>query len=67
MQLNVKLRSQQTQKDILPQKAGKVTVHGSNVNVSHTINQDEFSEFTNHINSVSFESPLHGSRNTNMQ
>lgn len=33
-------------------KAGKVTVQGSNANVSHTINQDEQREFTNHINQV---------------
>jgi plastin-1 len=36
----------------LATKAGKVTVQGSNANVSHTINEDERSEFTNHINSV---------------
>ncbi|KAH8083317.1 fimbrin [Cristinia sonorae] len=62
VELNVKLRSQQTQASILPAKAGKVTVHGSNVNVSHTINADEFSEFTNHINSVLAEDPDVGSR-----
>jgi plastin-1 len=33
-------------------KAGKVTVQGSNSNVSHTINEDERTEFTNHINTV---------------
>jgi plastin-1 len=37
---------------ILPTKAGKVTVQGSNANVSHTINEDERSEFTIHINGV---------------
>ncbi|TCD62721.1 hypothetical protein EIP91_006519 [Steccherinum ochraceum] len=62
VELNVKLRSQQTQASILPSKAGKVTVHGSNASVSHTINQDEFSEFTNHINSVLAEDPDVGSR-----
>lgn len=50
-QLNVKLRAQA--KDVLPSRAGKVTVQGSNANVSHTINEDERAEFTNHINSVS--------------
>ncbi|KAF7319720.1 hypothetical protein MKEN_00753800 [Mycena kentingensis (nom. inval.)] len=29
-------------------EAGKVTVQGSNANVSHTINEDEPTEFTNH-------------------
>ncbi|THH28919.1 hypothetical protein EUX98_g5265 [Antrodiella citrinella] len=62
VELNAKLRSSQTQASILPNKAGKVTVHGSNVNVSHTINQDEFSEFTNHINSVLADDPDVGSR-----
>ncbi|KAI6010141.1 calponin homology domain-containing protein [Pisolithus marmoratus] len=33
-------------------EAGKVTVKGSNANVSHTINEDERTEFTNHINGV---------------
>jgi plastin-1 len=49
-QLNVKLRSQTSS---LTTKAGKVTVQGSNANVSHTINEDERREFTNHINGVS--------------
>lgn len=30
----------------------KITVQGSNANVSHTINEDERTEFTRHINSV---------------
>ena len=34
-------------------RAGKVTVQGSNANVSHTINEDERREFTNHIIGVS--------------
>jgi hypothetical protein len=51
-QLNVKLRTQQ--KSAIRTKAGKVTVQGSNANVSHTINEDERSEFTNHINLVGF-------------
>ena len=50
MQLNYKLR---TQASVLPTRAGKVTVKGSNANVSHTINEDERSEFTVHINGVS--------------
>jgi plastin-1 len=37
----------------MQQKAGKVTVKGSNANVSHTLNEDERIEFTNHINTVS--------------
>ncbi|KAE9398048.1 Ca2+-binding actin-bundling protein [Gymnopus androsaceus JB14] len=49
VELNVKLR---TEKGALSTKAGKVTVKGSNANVSHTINEDERSEFTNHINLV---------------
>ncbi|TFY77556.1 hypothetical protein EWM64_g6456 [Hericium alpestre] len=48
-QLNVKLRSKTSS---ISTKAGKVTVQGSNANVSHTINEDERREFTNHINSV---------------
>ena len=51
LKLNVKLRSQA--RTALPTRAGKVTVQGSNANVSHTINEDERSEFTNHINGVS--------------
>ena len=50
MQLNVKLRSQS--RPSLPTKAGKVTVQGSNANVSHTINEDERTLFTEHINTV---------------
>ena len=42
---------------LLPSRAGKVTVHGSNANVSHTINEDERAEFTNHINSASATKP----------
>ncbi|KAJ7048530.1 calponin homology domain-containing protein [Mycena amicta] len=48
VELNVKMRSGRA----LVTKAGKVTVQGSNANVSHTINEDERTEFTNHINSV---------------
>ncbi|KAI0937603.1 hypothetical protein AcW1_001557 [Taiwanofungus camphoratus] len=51
VELNVKLRSQ-APTSVLPSKKGKVTVQGSNANVSHTINEDERAEFTNHINSV---------------
>jgi uncharacterized protein YxeA len=32
---------------------GKVSVKGSNASVQHTINEDERTEFTRHINSVS--------------
>jgi plastin-1 len=53
-QLNVKLRSQAPS---LTTKAGKVTVRGSNANVSHTINEDERREFTNHINGVRMNFP----------
>ena len=49
-QLNVKLKEQAA--PILPTKAGKVIVKGSNANASHTINEDERSEFTSHINGV---------------
>ena len=52
IQLNVKLRSQ-AKESLLPSRAGKVTMQGSNANVSHTINEEEKAEFTNHINSVS--------------
>ncbi|RXW16471.1 hypothetical protein EST38_g9383 [Candolleomyces aberdarensis] len=51
VELNVKLRSQGASESI-SKKAGKVTVKGSNANVSHTINEDERAEFTNHINLV---------------
>jgi plastin-1 len=49
-QLNVKLKTQL--KSAITTKAGKMTVQGSNANVSHTINEDERREFTNHINLV---------------
>ncbi|KAJ3478794.1 hypothetical protein NLI96_g9510 [Meripilus lineatus] len=61
VELNVKLRTQSSA-SVLPTKAGKVTVRGANVNISHTINQDEFSEFTNHINAVLEGDPDVGSR-----
>ncbi|CDO75625.1 hypothetical protein BN946_scf184840.g8 [Trametes cinnabarina] len=47
---------------LLPSKKGKVTVHGSNANVSHTINEDERAEFTNHINAVLENDPDVGHR-----
>ncbi|KAK7031297.1 fimbrin [Paramarasmius palmivorus] len=50
VELNVKLRTKA--KSGISTKAGKVTVQGSNANVSHTINEDERREFTNHINTV---------------
>ncbi|OCH89624.1 fimbrin [Obba rivulosa] len=61
VELNVKLRTQAPQ-SVLPNKAGKVTVQGSNANVSHTLNEDERAEFTNHINSVLENDPDVGSR-----
>ncbi|KAG6877902.1 hypothetical protein C0992_009095 [Termitomyces sp. T32_za158] len=51
VELNVKLKSQAASSS-LTTKAGKVTVKGSNANVSHTINEDERTEFTSHINLV---------------
>ncbi|ELU45156.1 Ca2+-binding actin-bundling protein [Rhizoctonia solani AG-1 IA] len=51
VELVTKLRTTRAA-SILPTKAGKVTVQGSNANVSHTINEDERSEFTIHINGV---------------
>ncbi|KAI6132322.1 calponin homology domain-containing protein [Pisolithus croceorrhizus] len=51
VELNAKLRTQ-SKVSVLPTRAGKVTVQGSNANVSHTINEDERTEFTNHINGV---------------
>ncbi|KAF5349265.1 hypothetical protein D9756_009381 [Leucocoprinus leucothites] len=50
VELNVKLRTEA--QGALQTKAGKVRVQGSNANVSHTINEDERREFTNHINGV---------------
>lgn len=37
----------------VPQSGGKVLVKGSNTNITHSINEDERTEFTRHINSVS--------------
>jgi plastin-1 len=51
VELNAKLRSER-KTTVLATKAGKVTVQGTNANISHTINEDERSEFTNHINSA---------------
>ncbi|KAI0764793.1 fimbrin [Fomes fomentarius] len=61
VELNVKLHSQ-TKEALLPSRAGKVTVQGSNANVSHTMNEDERSEFTNHINAVLENDPDIGHR-----
>lgn len=61
VELNVKLRTQ-SKVSVLPTRAGKVTVQGSNANVSHTINEDERTEFTNHINGVIENDPDIGSR-----
>ncbi|KAF8962276.1 Ca2+-binding actin-bundling protein [Flammula alnicola] len=60
VELNVKLRTHQ--KSAITTKAGKVTVQGSNSNVSHTINEDERAEFTNHINLVIENDPDIGDR-----
>ncbi|KAH7917406.1 hypothetical protein BV22DRAFT_1052452, partial [Leucogyrophana mollusca] len=46
----------------LSTKAGKVMVQRSNANVSHTIDEDERTEFTNHINGVLENDPDIGSR-----
>jgi len=51
VELNVKMRTS-SQSVGLATRAGKVTVQGSNANVSHTLNEDERTEFTNHINGV---------------
>ena len=40
----------------------KITVHGSSANVSHTINEDERTEFTRHMNNVLAGDPDIGSR-----
>ncbi|CRK37038.1 hypothetical protein BN1708_007293 [Verticillium longisporum] len=42
--------------------AGKIHVQGSNANVTHTINEDERTEFTRHINAVLAGDPDLGSR-----
>ncbi|KAK7437511.1 fimbrin [Stygiomarasmius scandens] len=60
VELNVKLKTKA--KNAISTKAGKVTVQGSNANVSHTINEDERSEFTNHINLVIENDPDIGHR-----
>ncbi|KAF8325818.1 calponin homology domain-containing protein [Cantharellus anzutake] len=49
--LITKLKSQALQ-SILPTKAGKVTVKGTTEASSHTINQEERTQFTAHINGV---------------
>jgi plastin-1 len=40
------------QSSLTKKAGGKVTMQGSNANVSHTLNEDERREFTNHINGV---------------
>ncbi|KAJ9129652.1 Fimbrin [Coniochaeta hoffmannii] len=42
--------------------SGKITVQGSNANVTHTINEDERTEFTRHINAVLAGDPDIGNR-----
>jgi len=61
VELNAKLRDER-HNTVLATKAGKVTVQGSNANVSHTINEDERTEFTNHINMALEADPDIGSR-----
>jgi plastin-1 len=58
-QLHAKLKDNSS---TLTTKKGKVTVKGSNANVSHTINEDERREFTSHINGVLEGDPDVGSR-----
>lgn len=53
IQLVAKLRTQATS-SVLVTKGGKVTVQGTTTSTSHTINQEERSQFTAHINGVSF-------------
>lgn len=56
--LPTQLHTGQGQKShALSTQAGKVTVRGSTANVSHTINEDERTEFTNHINLVRAHPP----------
>jgi hypothetical protein len=43
------VRLLRTGKDALTTKAGKVTVQGSNSNVTHTINEDERAKFIDHL------------------
>ncbi|KAI9568073.1 hypothetical protein HD554DRAFT_814991 [Boletus coccyginus] len=47
--LNTKLRTQ-TKASVLPTRAAKFTVRGSNTDMSHTVNEDERKEFTDHSN-----------------
>lgn len=43
-------------------KAGRIQIQGSSSNVTHTMNEDERTEFTRHINSVLAGDPDLGSR-----
>lgn len=45
-----------------PSVSGKIQVQGSNANITHTINEDERTEFTRHINAVLAGDPDIGSR-----
>lgn len=45
---------------------GKVTVKGTNTNIQHTINEDERTEFTRHINQVSYDRVLKTEFNSNL-
>lgn len=51
VELVAKLREGSAKSTIAVNKS-KITVKGSNANVSHTINEDERTEFTRHINGV---------------
>ncbi|KAG2003234.1 actin cross-linking, variant 2 [Coprinopsis cinerea AmutBmut pab1-1] len=61
VELNVKLKTERKNVGII-KKAGKVMVQGSTANVSHTINEDEKAEFTNHINTIIEHDPDVSSR-----
>ncbi|TLS27316.1 hypothetical protein PpBr36_05319 [Pyricularia pennisetigena] len=45
-----------------PSVSGKIQVQGSNANITHTINEDERTEFTRHINAVLAGDPDIGNR-----
>ncbi|KAF8308193.1 hypothetical protein DL93DRAFT_2126873 [Clavulina sp. PMI_390] len=63
VELVAKLRTQRDeQKNVLVTKAGKVTVKGTTESTSHTINQEERSQFTAHINGVLEGDPDVGAR-----
>ncbi|KAI0037208.1 calponin homology domain-containing protein [Vararia minispora EC-137] len=59
LELNAQLKQKTSS---ISTRAGKVTVQGANANTSHTINEDERREFTNHINGILEGDPDVGSR-----